>query len=191
MDVIHTVECLELQQFGTSIATQYFYIYIYMSFQWLLLFSVSSLFLWNLECMQIWVYGNSFESFLVGVAIPDQKALEDWAAADQETGDFASLCKNTKARNYILDELNKTGRRFEVWIYLSIYLYIYTNERESVLKSCIWITKNASDMQVFGRQMVMYSSVFGPIKNWKLHYPNSFGAGKSGKQCSYWFPISL
>ncbi|KAJ8645698.1 hypothetical protein MRB53_007446 [Persea americana] len=62
----------------------------------------------------IWVYGNSFESFLVGVTVPDQKALEDWASANHETGDFASLCNNTKARSYILDELNKTGQRHEL-----------------------------------------------------------------------------
>ncbi|PRQ23554.1 putative long-chain-fatty-acid--CoA ligase [Rosa chinensis] len=28
----------------------------------------------------IWVHGNSFESFLVVVVVPDRKALEDWAA---------------------------------------------------------------------------------------------------------------
>lgn len=69
-------------------------------------------------------------------------------------------------------------------IYLSIYIFIQMKENQ-YLKVAFGFTKNASDMQVFGRQMVMYSSVFGPIKNWKPHYPNSFGAGKSGKQCSY------
>ncbi|GFQ03833.1 long chain acyl-coa synthetase 2 [Phtheirospermum japonicum] len=59
----------------------------------------------------IWVYGNSFESFLVAVAVPDKNALEDWAAANnQEKGDFRSLCSNLKARKYILDELNSTAK---------------------------------------------------------------------------------
>ncbi|PIN12364.1 Long-chain acyl-CoA synthetases (AMP-forming) [Handroanthus impetiginosus] len=58
----------------------------------------------------IWVYGNSFESFLVAVAVPDKKALEDWAANNQEKGDFRSLCSNSKARKYILDELNSTAK---------------------------------------------------------------------------------
>ncbi|KAL0334784.1 UNVERIFIED_CONTAM: Long chain acyl-CoA synthetase 2 [Sesamum radiatum] len=58
----------------------------------------------------IWVYGNSFESFLVAVVVPERKALEEWAANNQEKGDFQSLCSNIKARKYILDELNSTAK---------------------------------------------------------------------------------
>ncbi|GAB4853943.1 eukaryotic long-chain fatty acid CoA synthetase (LC-FACS) [Ancistrocladus abbreviatus] len=59
----------------------------------------------------IWVYGNSFESFLVAVVVPDRKALEDWKANQHETGDFESLCKNPKAWKYFLDELNSIGQK--------------------------------------------------------------------------------
>ncbi|KAL6279294.1 hypothetical protein ACE6H2_016175 [Prunus campanulata] len=59
----------------------------------------------------IWVYGNSFESFLVAVVVPDRKALEDWAAEHHLTDDFKSLCQNLKARKYILDELNSVGQK--------------------------------------------------------------------------------
>ncbi|CAB4290305.1 unnamed protein product [Prunus armeniaca] len=59
----------------------------------------------------IWVYGNSFESFLVAVVVPDRKALEDWAAEYNLTDDFKSLCQNLKARKYILDELNSVGQK--------------------------------------------------------------------------------
>ncbi|KAL2254705.1 UNVERIFIED_CONTAM: Long chain acyl-CoA synthetase 2 [Sesamum indicum] len=58
----------------------------------------------------IWVYGNSFESFLVAVVVPEKKALEEWAANNQEKGDFQSLCSNIKARKYMLDELNSTAK---------------------------------------------------------------------------------
>lgn len=59
----------------------------------------------------IWIYGNSFESFLVAVVVPEKQALEDWAANNNVTDDFKSLCKNGKARRYILDELNSTGQK--------------------------------------------------------------------------------
>ncbi|KAH6830082.1 long-chain acyl-CoA synthetase 2 [Perilla frutescens var. hirtella] len=59
----------------------------------------------------IWVYGNSFESFLVAVVVPERKALEDWALSNQEKGEIPSLCNNTNARKYILDELNSTAKR--------------------------------------------------------------------------------
>ncbi|GAV65774.1 AMP-binding domain-containing protein [Cephalotus follicularis] len=58
----------------------------------------------------IWVYGNSFESFLVAVVNPNNQALERWAEENGVTGDFNSLCKDPKAREYILGELTKIGK---------------------------------------------------------------------------------
>ncbi|KAK7348976.1 hypothetical protein VNO80_23778 [Phaseolus coccineus] len=62
----------------------------------------------------IWVYGNSFESFLVAVVIPERKAIEDWALVHNVSDDFKSLCDNLKARKYILDELNSTGQKHQL-----------------------------------------------------------------------------
>uniref|UniRef100_A0A0E0J3C4 Long-chain-fatty-acid--CoA ligase n=1 Tax=Oryza nivara TaxID=4536 RepID=A0A0E0J3C4_ORYNI len=61
--------------------------------------------------VEVWVYGNSFESFLVAVVVPEKQAIEDWAAQNNKTGNFAELCNDPKARMYIEDELNKTGKR--------------------------------------------------------------------------------
>lgn len=59
----------------------------------------------------VWVYGNSFESFLVAVAVPERQALEEWAAANSKAGDFAELCADPKARSYVRDQLNQTGKK--------------------------------------------------------------------------------
>ncbi|KAJ8747636.1 hypothetical protein K2173_012812 [Erythroxylum novogranatense] len=61
----------------------------------------------------IWVYGNSFESFLVAVVVPEKQALENWAANSNEKDDYKSLCKNPRARKYVLDELNSTGQKHQ------------------------------------------------------------------------------
>ncbi|XP_039808750.1 long chain acyl-CoA synthetase 4-like isoform X2 [Panicum virgatum] len=58
----------------------------------------------------VWIYGNSFESFLVAVANPNKEALESWAAANGISGDFESLCQNPKAKEYILGELSRIGK---------------------------------------------------------------------------------
>ncbi|KAL9230950.1 hypothetical protein vseg_006233 [Gypsophila vaccaria] len=58
----------------------------------------------------IWVYGNSFQSFLVAVANPNKGALERWAEANDIHEDFDSLCVNPKAKEYILGELSKIGK---------------------------------------------------------------------------------
>lgn len=62
----------------------------------------------------IWVYGNSFESFLVAVVVPERKALEDWAVQHLQDGDFKSICNSIKARKYVLDELNDTAKKHQL-----------------------------------------------------------------------------
>ncbi|KHG09916.1 Long chain acyl-CoA synthetase 4 -like protein [Gossypium arboreum] len=62
------------------------------------------------EYVAIWIYGNSFESFLVAVVNPNKEALESWGADNNVSGDFESLCQNPKAKEFILGELAKTGK---------------------------------------------------------------------------------
>ncbi|OVA05727.1 AMP-dependent synthetase/ligase [Macleaya cordata] len=58
----------------------------------------------------IWIYGNSFESFLVAVVNPNKQALERWSEENGIEGDFASLCENPKAKEFIIGELSKIGK---------------------------------------------------------------------------------
>lgn len=51
----------------------------------------------------------------MAVVVPERKVLEEWAAGNSvEAGDFPSLCRNLKARKFMLDELNKTAREHKV-----------------------------------------------------------------------------
>ena len=55
------------------------------------------------DCVeQIWVYGNSYESTLVAVVVPDKKELTGWAKDNGVDGDFEALVKNPKARTLAL-----------------------------------------------------------------------------------------
>ncbi|ESQ38423.1 hypothetical protein EUTSA_v10029385mg [Eutrema salsugineum] len=58
----------------------------------------------------IWVYGNSFKSFLIAVANPTQQTLERWAVENGVNGDFNSICQNAKAKAFILGELVNTAK---------------------------------------------------------------------------------
>ncbi|GAV65773.1 AMP-binding domain-containing protein [Cephalotus follicularis] len=58
----------------------------------------------------IWVYGNSFESFLVAVVNPDKQALEKWAEENGITGNLNSLCEDQKTKDYILGELTRIAK---------------------------------------------------------------------------------
>ncbi|CAK8539308.1 unnamed protein product [Lathyrus sativus] len=58
----------------------------------------------------IWVYGNSFEAFLVAVVNPRKQALEQWAEENGISMDFDTLCEDSRAKSYILEELSKLGK---------------------------------------------------------------------------------
>lgn len=60
---------------------------------------------------QTWVYGNSFESSLVAVAVPVEQSLMSWAASNGVEGDFAAVCQNPKAIKHILDDLVAVGKK--------------------------------------------------------------------------------
>ncbi|KAF7828146.1 long chain acyl-CoA synthetase 4-like [Senna tora] len=58
----------------------------------------------------IWIYGNSFESFLVAVVNPKREALEGWAEENGIHSDFNSLCEDSRAKSFILEELTKIAK---------------------------------------------------------------------------------
>lgn len=66
--------------------------------------------------MQIWVYGNSFESFLVAVVNPNKESVETWAEGNGVAGDFKCVCENPKTNAYILGELTKIAKEKKVFI---------------------------------------------------------------------------
>ena len=59
----------------------------------------------------------------MAVVVPERKAVEDWAAENNETGDFNTLCNNAKARKYFLEELNSTGQKHKVCHPTSFFLF--------------------------------------------------------------------
>ncbi|KAK4490795.1 hypothetical protein RD792_001508 [Penstemon davidsonii] len=58
----------------------------------------------------IWVYGNSFESFLIAIINPNQKAVEQWAEENGISVDFNALCENPKVKEHFLGELTKVAK---------------------------------------------------------------------------------
>ena len=47
---------------------------------------------------QIWVYGNSYESTLVAIVVPDKKQLMGWAKENGLGSDFKTVCQKPEVR---------------------------------------------------------------------------------------------
>jgi long-chain acyl-CoA synthetase len=52
---------------------------------------------------------------------PNKDALESWAAANGIDGDFEGLCKNPKAKEYLLGELSKIGKEKKVSLIVLLF----------------------------------------------------------------------
>ena len=59
---------------------------------------------------QIWVYGNSFENFLVAVVVPNEAQVLAFAEEKKLSGSYAELCADDKVKKFVLDETFKMKR---------------------------------------------------------------------------------
>lgn len=64
---------------------------------------------------QIWIYGNSFESYLVAIVNPNKQAIEKWAEENHITADFDSVCEDSKTKTYVIGELVKIAKEKKVY----------------------------------------------------------------------------
>ncbi|KAJ4749579.1 Long-Chain Acyl-CoA Synthetase [Rhynchospora pubera] len=65
----------------------------------------------QLSCIDsIWVYGNSFQSFLVAVVNPNRKAIENWTSSNGISGNFKALCEDPKVKEHMLSEISRFAR---------------------------------------------------------------------------------
>lgn len=52
---------------------------------------------------------------------PNVQSLQQWAEANEVAGDFDTLCKDSRARKYVLEELTKIGKEKKVGLFSSLH----------------------------------------------------------------------
>eukprot|EP00298_Acanthocystis_sp_HF-20_P007602 c17158_g1_i1.p1 GENE.c17158_g1_i1~~c17158_g1_i1.p1 ORF type:complete len:684 (+),score=333.62 c17158_g1_i1:32-2053(+) len=64
--------------------------------------------------LQSFVYGDSLQSRLVAVVVPDPDILKRWAATNSIEGTIEQLCENEKVKQEILKEMGTRAREFKL-----------------------------------------------------------------------------
>ncbi|NWR53504.1 ACSL1 ligase, partial [Regulus satrapa] len=59
---------------------------------------------------QVFVHGESLQSFLVGVVVPDPDTLHNWAKKKGFEGSYQELCRNKDVKKCILEAMVKVGK---------------------------------------------------------------------------------
>ena len=59
---------------------------------------------------QVFIYGDSLQSFLVAIIVPDQDEVLKWAKREGESGEFDDIIKGEKFKKYIETEIQSTKK---------------------------------------------------------------------------------
>uniref|UniRef100_A0A4W6E360 long-chain-fatty-acid--CoA ligase n=1 Tax=Lates calcarifer TaxID=8187 RepID=A0A4W6E360_LATCA len=59
---------------------------------------------------QLYVHGDSLQSCLVGIVVPDPEVMPEWAKKKRILGTYKDLCKNTELKKAILEDLVRLGK---------------------------------------------------------------------------------
>uniref|UniRef100_A0A673BZW0 Long-chain-fatty-acid--CoA ligase n=1 Tax=Sphaeramia orbicularis TaxID=375764 RepID=A0A673BZW0_9TELE len=59
---------------------------------------------------QLYVHGDSLQSCLVGIVVPDPEVMPEWARKKGLIGTYKDLCKNTALKTAILEDLVRLGK---------------------------------------------------------------------------------
>lgn len=59
---------------------------------------------------QLFVYGDSLQSCVVGIAVPEEEFLTKWAQENGIEGDFATLCGKPEVKEAIMEDMAKQAK---------------------------------------------------------------------------------
>lgn len=59
---------------------------------------------------QMFVYGDSLKSSLIGILVPEETEIFEWAEEKKLSKDMEKLCQNTELNEIILKNINQTGK---------------------------------------------------------------------------------
>lgn len=70
--------------------------------------------------LQLFIYGDSYQTYLVGILIPNKETVMNWAKEHNITATYEELCKNQELADTIVKDLEKLGREKKVFFKYNI-----------------------------------------------------------------------
>ncbi|XP_061491980.1 long-chain-fatty-acid--CoA ligase 5 [Rhineura floridana] len=71
---------------------------------------IENIYIRSAPAAQVFVHGDSLQSFLVGVVVPDAETLPEFATNLGVKGSYGEICKNTAVKKAILMDMIKLGK---------------------------------------------------------------------------------
>uniref|UniRef100_A0A8C9YU06 Long-chain-fatty-acid--CoA ligase n=1 Tax=Sander lucioperca TaxID=283035 RepID=A0A8C9YU06_SANLU len=109
---------------------------------------------------QLYVHGDSLQSCLVGIVVPDPEVMPEWAKKKGIIGTYKDLCKNTKA---ILKDLVHLGKASGLHSFEQVKNIYIHNEMFSIVNGLLTPTLKAKrpELKEFFKEKIdqLYSSI--------------------------------
>uniref|UniRef100_A0A8C9YW98 Arachidonate--CoA ligase n=1 Tax=Sander lucioperca TaxID=283035 RepID=A0A8C9YW98_SANLU len=112
---------------------------------------------------QLYVHGDSLQSCLVGIVVPDPEVMPEWAKKKGIIGTYKDLCKNTELKKAILKDLVHLGKASGLHSFEQVKNIYIHNEMFSIVNGLLTPTLKAKrpELKEFFKEKIdqLYSSI--------------------------------
>ncbi|XP_061584896.1 long-chain-fatty-acid--CoA ligase 1 isoform X2 [Cololabis saira] len=118
----------------------------------------------SVPVLQVFVHGDSLQSYAVGIVVPDREVFVDWAKERGFVGSHEELCQNPDVKNAVLEDLRAVGKEAGLKSYEQVKdLYLHP-EMFSIANGLLTPTlksRRADIRRVFQEQLSsMYKTIY-------------------------------
>uniref|UniRef100_A0A8C8E0W7 Long-chain-fatty-acid--CoA ligase n=1 Tax=Oryzias sinensis TaxID=183150 RepID=A0A8C8E0W7_9TELE len=71
---------------------------------------IENIYMRSTPVLQVFVHGDSLQSYLVGIVVPDPEVFVDWSKERGFMGSYKELCQNPDVKNAVLEDMRGVGK---------------------------------------------------------------------------------
>uniref|UniRef100_A0A3B5MDG1 Arachidonate--CoA ligase n=1 Tax=Xiphophorus couchianus TaxID=32473 RepID=A0A3B5MDG1_9TELE len=71
---------------------------------------IENVYMRSVPVLQVFVHGDSLQSYVVGIVVPDREVFVEWAKERAFVGSYQELCHNPDVKNAVLEDMRAVGK---------------------------------------------------------------------------------